>query len=139
MFLREDDVKTLLAEFLRSKNFEVSRPAPERSPGDDIVARSPQGRTLRIEVKGEGYSKAWNQGEIYHKVAPAVFNQLKSLHADKKRGGKDIFALAFPENRSYRIYLDEKMVEFLVGLGLLIFFVRHDGSVELCANEALPA
>lgn len=96
-----------------------------------------KGRTLRIEAKGDGYTKAWTQGEIYQKVAPAVFNQLRSLCVSKKKGRTDIYGLAFQENEHYRTYLDEALTELLVGLGLLIFFVRRDGTVELCGNLML--
>ena len=137
MFLREDDVTRHLAEFLRKEHFDICSQAPGNKPGDDLVARSPEGSTLRIEAKGQGFTKAWKRGEIYQKVAPAVFNQLRSLCGSKKNGGKDVFGLAFPESTFYREYLDEALTEFLLGLGLLIFFVHEDGRVEVCGK--LPA
>jgi hypothetical protein len=52
-------------------------------------------------------------------------------------GGQDVFGLAFPESNIYRRYLDEAMTGFLLGLGILIFFVHDDGRVELSGQ--LPA
>lgn len=136
-FLREEDVKTILADYLQSKGFTIRR-APPGGRGDDIAALSPQGWTLRVEVKGEGYSRRFNQGEICQRVTSAVFFQLRSAHASKRRNGKDVYGLAFPENALYRIYLTEDMTDLLVvGHELLVFFISRDGSVELYGNDAL--
>jgi hypothetical protein len=136
-FLREEDVKTILAKYLQSKGFTNIKVVGERGQGDDIVAVSPQERTLRIEVKGDGYDNAFGQQGICDRVASAVFFQLRKLHANKRRNGTDIYGVAFPENRWYRLYLNEDMMDFLVGLELLVFFVRRVDSVELCGNDAL--
>jgi hypothetical protein len=139
MFLREENVNAILAGFLESKGFKITGRALGNSQGHDIVALSPQGRTLKIEVKGEGYGREWTQQTIYPKVTSAVFNQLRSAHANNRKGGTDVYGVAFPENKSYRIYLNTDMMDLLVGHRLLVFFVRRDGSVELCGNDALPA
>jgi hypothetical protein len=138
-YLREEEVNTMLAEYLeQKKGCTIINQPVAGGRGDDIEALSPQGRTLRIEVKGDGYNRKFTLEGIHSRVTSAVFNQLRRAHASKRRNRTDVYGLAFPENALYRGYLTKDMMDLLVvGHELLVFFISRDGSVELCGDDAL--
>lgn len=132
----KDDVVSAVCDYLEERRWAIVNRALATQHGDDIVAKRP-GRSLRVEAKGEGsskagtarYGKAFSSGQVHDHVAKAVF---RALSWSSSPNTDELASVAFPDNRHHRERV-ESVAEALSQLGIGVFWVKADRSVTLQA------
>ena len=135
----EGNVVERLAAFLKTEGWDVGRLADTRSKarGIDIEALR-DGRMLLIEAKGypsRTYRDPKRANEV-KRTAPTIqaalwYSQalMKSIQMQNKHPSA-LVAMAFPMFPRYRALFEESKTA-LEKLGIMVFFVCEDGTVEI--------
>ncbi len=124
--LTEDEVNEAVVSYLKGKRYSIISQAKGRNRGEDILAEDPDGKKLKIEVKGEISSKAKGNGgppfdpsAMQYYVALAVYRAMKYVSEESMAG------IALPSNDRY-LNLIKSVVRSLVRLGITIYIVDPD-------------
>jgi hypothetical protein len=130
--LTENDVITAVCAELSRRGWETLSTATTRQRGDDVVA-SRANIVLRIEAKGATSSKpttarfgvGFNARQVRTHVAMAVLRAMSVVS-----GGRSQAAIALPDDDRHRAEV-AGVSRALDALGIGVFFVSNDGSVEV--------
>jgi hypothetical protein len=126
----EGNVQRKIVEFLVARRYQVLSEADtaSRQQGKDIVARSPDGRTLWVSVKG--FPEKSKNTQARHWFAGALHDMARYRDED----GAAILAMGLPSGfKTYEGLLQRnKSVRQFLGYG--VFWVQPDGTVS---NEGL--
>lgn len=138
VMLTENDVIEAVCAFLTEHGWATVSTANTRQRGDDIIAEKNKHRLL-IEAKGGTSSKeqtarfgvSFNLGQVRTHVAVAVLRSLRVVSL-----GRDIAALAFPDNDHHRAEVDLVRPALVERLGVVLFWV--DETTRQVHAEGLP-
>lgn len=132
--LNENEVVEALCCHLKAQGYDILQKCSVKQRGIDIIAKHPEGRgRLLIEAKGGAaanpgtarYGKDFDRNQVFDRVAKGFFT---AACMEQKSG--DVVALAFPDSRLFREYLD-KLRSSTEKLGITIYLVQPDCSVTM--------
>lgn len=134
--LYEDDIVDAVCEHLKRQKCIIKQRLRSTERGDDIIAVHPSGWHLYIEAKGEGsaregsarHGNTFNSGQVLDVVSKA-FYRAASMLQENRAGMQRRAGLAFPDTPEFRrrVSAIDKSID---RLGLFVFWVRADGTVE---------
>jgi hypothetical protein len=139
--LDENDVIDRVCTFLTARGFEITKRLRTTERGVDIVARFPQnGPELWVEAKGgtsadprsPRYGLGFDSAQRKDHFSVAVYSALR--HLSLSEGGPDRVGIALPDE--HRSAVVQPVLPILQRLGILVFLVAADGSVEVLGDLA---
>jgi 5-methylcytosine-specific restriction protein B len=143
--LYEEDVIDATCAYLEKRNFNIEQRLTATERGDDIVASRADEVRVFVEAKGEGssqehtarYGQAFGSAQIRVHVAEAFFRAAR-MRQQPCTSRQKVVGVAFPATRNHR-RLVEEICESLETLGIEVFFISHDRSVEVLGTSRLFA
>jgi hypothetical protein len=133
--LTENDVVASVARFLERRGARVTQMLTTRQHGVDIKAILANGAQLWVEAKGassskrgsKNYKTGFTKSQRRDHFANALLSALQMLtHQESPRTG-----IAVPEEHRYLV---NPILPLLTKLGIIVFLVRFDESVELVGS-----
>jgi hypothetical protein len=134
--LTENDIVTLLTDYLKKKGYEIHQSLGTTQKGVDIIAQN-KNHTLYIEAKGETssmehtnrFGNAFDGNQIKSHVSRAVLASMAILQ-NKPAGQKTKVGIALPDTGGHRELID-RILNPLKTLGIKVFWVTRESISEL--------
>lgn len=138
--LFERDVVNAVCRIIEQNNFIIEHCSPTDQHGYDIISSKEKDSTiikLYIEAKGETSSRVgsakygypFDGAQVRVHIAEALYKSAEALCIEENE--VKIFAgIALPDNISHRSILN-KIKPFILGLNIILFWVKEDRSVEI--------
>jgi Holliday junction resolvase-like predicted endonuclease len=129
MMLTENDITERLAAYLTGQGYVIRQQLTTIQKGVDLIAKSPEGVLLYVEVKGETsgsagsarFGKPFNNNQIWSHVSVAL---MKTVCLLNQQGHEHIrFAMAFPANHENLL---QKIRRSLTLLHIDVYLVSPD-------------
>jgi hypothetical protein len=126
--LTENDIISLLADYLRSKEYEITQSLQTTRQGIDLIAEH-KTHTLYVEAKGatsskehsKRYGNSFNSSQIKSHVSRAVLTCMEVLDC-KPSGLKTKVGIALPNTPGHRDLI-RRVSKSLKTLGIKLFWV----------------
>ncbi len=143
--LVESDVVDAVCNHISNLGYTIHQQLPPTKQGVDIIAsRAETPQDLWIEAKGETserksskrYGQPFDSAQVNIHVAEAVYTAIKHLAAIPAGSDRTV-CIALPSNELHHRYADA-VSPVLFKLGVVILWVKQDGSVTVQPQGALP-
>lgn len=140
--LTENNIIENVIKKLSTLGFQLIQKSSTQERGFDIVMRK-NNKTIYVEAKGETsskdttarYGKPFDSAQIRVHVSEALYKALEVL-AIHDSSENVMASMAFPNTANHR-RLVENIKRVLVNLKIIVFFVHHNGDVEVFPEGSL--